>query len=99
MKTTHSTLKKTMTKTNSKIAHAIARVMEQNPWEGGQRPDESRRMYHDRVAQAFGLGVSIALRDDRVAAWAIYGGEDESAWEYAVRVGTWQFIVKRQPPA
>jgi hypothetical protein len=99
MTNAHSTLKKTMTPTNSKIAHAIARVMEQNPWKDGKQDFESRRMYHERIAQLFGREVSLVCPRLTVRAWSIYGGEDEYAWEYAVRAGSWEFIVKREPPA
>jgi len=69
----------------TRIQTCLIRVLEQNPWADAQRPMESRRMFHDRIAERFASAVRTAFPRREVIGWAIYGGEEK--WTYAVKMG------------
>lgn len=82
-----------MNRNEQKFTSAFAEVLQENPWCEAQRQDESRRMYHDRIAQKFARAVARKLKKTDVIGWAVYGGDDK--WSYAVRAGKHVLMIEK----
>lgn len=79
----------------NKFTQSLAEVLKTNPWETISKENKSKRMWHDEIANKFGEAVSRKFPHKEVTCWTIYGGEDEYAWQYAIKMENWFTQVKR----